>query len=1160
MRFSRLDLLKYGHFDGAALEFPERPIDLHIIFGPNEAGKSTAMSAISDLLFQFPNSTPFDFRHDKQLLRVGATLTRDGSTVTFRRKKGRSNTLLDAVDQPIDEGVLAALLGGQTRESFLRMFSLDHSRLQDGGNAILEAKDDIGQAIFAAGSGLVSITELQRRLDQEAKDIWGKRAASQSYHLAMKEYESAKDQQKKALIKPAAWIQLRDQVAETKAGLNQLREKRKRVEAERVNVERTRRTLGPIATLRAARAELEDLGAVPDLPHDASSILSAALQDISLAEKQRSQETARKRAYEEESEGIAIEGNLLSKRAEIDALREGRGAVDNSLADLPRRRGELQTATANLRRLQTELGWASEGAIETETRLPKQVAVAEVRGLLEMRSGLDGVMSTAAKREEDAEAALQRAREDLEDLAGEADTTTLSAVLAIAQGAGDLDAAISNADRLVERERKDLNKQLHHLSPWDGTVDDLEGLSLPSEASVNETATKLKGHSDETTKERYALQKSLEKRALIELQERQVASETGAISPAQVSEARISRDLTLSSIRERVIAGNFKSEHAKDVDVLSSQIHDVDEVTDQRFTGVTQSTRLATKIQEREQASLEVDQHRAEVERLAAAEVAAEQEWRASLNKLGFYFSPNDFTVWRSKRESALQAARRVHDAETQAEILRTKRLETSKQLLDEISQIKPDHQLNEATSYSLLLQVGLELKRAAELAAKERLRLDTVLASASAEAGLAAQGKENAQEGLNAWSRQWMPAVKSIGLNPDSRIAVIRAQLVFLEDVRAQVRDMLSLERRISGMEANVAKFKETVQTLVESCNIRTQETDDIRLMQELVRRSTEAATLSERKEHLHKAIQESAVEIENYDEKIELANAKIAPLLETARAKDKDGLRKEIERCERARQLTTDIRERERELVGLGEGLSVEALLEAAQGAEATSLREKSDDLKEQLDSLVGEIEEKSADLAKFEVAFNAIDDGPSAVVAAADAELARASMCEEAKRYIQKRCQALLLSWAVERYRAQKQAPLLKRASALFATLTLNRFSKLIVSTEEEEPRLSGMTTDGAVVSVDGMSEGTVDQLFFALRIAAVEDEVAQGIRLPFLADDLFVNYDDRRAAAGFKVLSELARRTQVLFFTHHQHLVTIAKSALAPESISECALQS
>jgi len=1160
LRFARLDLLKYGHFDGCALEFPERPIDLHVIFGQNEAGKSTAMSAISDLLFQFPNSTPFDFRHDKQLLRVGATLARDGSTITCRRKKGRSNTLLDAEDLPMDEGILAALLGGQTRESFLRMFSLDHSRLQDGGNAILEAKDDIGQAIFAAGSGLVGITELQERLDQEAKEIWGRRATSQSYHLAVKEYESAKDQQKKALIKPAAWTQLRDQVTETKAGLAELRDKRKGIEAQRDAVERMRRTLGPIATLRAARAELEALGAVTDLPHDASSILSAALQDISMTEVQRSQETDRKRVYEEESDGIVIEINLLSNRAEIDALREGRGAVDNSLADLPRRRGELQTAAANLLRLQTELGWAIEGAIETQTRLPKQVEVAEVRGLLEQRSGLDAVMSTAAKREEDAATGLKRAREDLEALASEADTTSLSAALAVAQAAGDLDIAIGNADRLVERERKELSKQLNQLLPWDGEIEDLEGLPLPSEALVNEVSARLKRLTDETSKERYALQKSVDKLAQVELQERQVANETGAISPLQVSEARSSRDLTVSSIRERVMAGNFKSEDAKDVDVLSGQIHDADDVTDQRFTGATQSTRLAAKIQEHEQTSLDVDQHRAEVNRLAAAEEAAEQEWRESMSKLGFHLSPSDFNVWRNKRDSVLQASDRVHDGETQAELLKAKRSETTKLLLGEIGRIKPDYDLTEAASYSLLLQIGLELKQAAELAAKERLRLDTVLASALAEAGLAAKGKENADAGLTAWLGQWMPAVKGVGLNPDSSIAVIRAQLVFLEDLRTQVRDMLSLEHRISGMEAIVSKFKETVQTLVESCNLETRETDDVRLMRELVHRSTEAAKLSERKQRLQGLVRDSAGEIKDFDEKIKLANAKIAPLLETSSAEDNESLRKEIERCERARQLTTDIRERERELVGLGEGLSVDTLLIAAEGAEATSLRGESEDLKEQADALSGEIEQKSADLAKLEVAFNAIDDGPNAVIAAADAELARAAMSEEAERYLQKRCQALLLSWAVERYRAEKQAPLLKRASVLFATLTLNRFSKLMVSTEEDEPRLSGMTTDGEVVSVNGMSEGTVDQLFLALRIAAVEDEVAQGIRLPFLADDLFVNYDDARAAAGFKVLSELARHTQVLFFTHHRHLVTIAKSAVAPESVSECVLQS
>jgi len=91
-------------------------------------------------------------------------------------------------------------------------------------------------------------------------------------------------------------------------------------------------------------------------------------------------------------------------------------------------------------------------------------------------------------------------------------------------------------------------------------------------------------------------------------------------------------------------------------------------------------------------------------------------------------------------------------------------------------------------------------------------------------------------------------------------------------------------------------------------------------------------------------------------------------------------------------------------------------------------------------------------------------------------------------------------------------------------LAATLTLGRFSRLIVDYDADKPTLAGVRSDDTVVPVDGMSEGTVDQLYLALRVAAVEDVVRGGVRLPFL-DDLFLNFDDERAAAGFKVFAQL-----------------------------------
>jgi uncharacterized protein YhaN len=94
MRFNRLDILRYGALTDRRLDF--RPgAKLHVVYGPNEAGKSSALSAISDLLFGFPDRAAYSFLHDPATLRVGAELeNRDGRTLSFRRRRGRKSTLL----------------------------------------------------------------------------------------------------------------------------------------------------------------------------------------------------------------------------------------------------------------------------------------------------------------------------------------------------------------------------------------------------------------------------------------------------------------------------------------------------------------------------------------------------------------------------------------------------------------------------------------------------------------------------------------------------------------------------------------------------------------------------------------------------------------------------------------------------------------------------------------------------------------------------------------------------------------------------------------------------------------------------------------------------------------------------------------------------------
>ena len=157
MRLRRIDLLRYGRFTEESLDLPlpERRPDFHLVFGPNEAGKSTALLAIEDLLFGIPRNTPLNFLHANSDMRVGAVLQNAHETLEVRRRKGNRDTLLTPEEAPIPmgEGALAPFLAGANRSFVKRMFSLDHERLREGGREILEARDDIGQMLFSAGAG-----------------------------------------------------------------------------------------------------------------------------------------------------------------------------------------------------------------------------------------------------------------------------------------------------------------------------------------------------------------------------------------------------------------------------------------------------------------------------------------------------------------------------------------------------------------------------------------------------------------------------------------------------------------------------------------------------------------------------------------------------------------------------------------------------------------------------------------------------------------------------------------------------------------------------------------------------------------------------------------------------------------------------------------------
>ncbi|MBK9684947.1 MAG: AAA family ATPase [Betaproteobacteria bacterium] len=94
MRIRELKLIRYGKFTDRSLALPLSDRDIHLIVGPNEAGKSTVRTAIGDWLFGIPMRTPLAFLHPMPELRVGGIVERlpygetVGQQLAFHRTKG----------------------------------------------------------------------------------------------------------------------------------------------------------------------------------------------------------------------------------------------------------------------------------------------------------------------------------------------------------------------------------------------------------------------------------------------------------------------------------------------------------------------------------------------------------------------------------------------------------------------------------------------------------------------------------------------------------------------------------------------------------------------------------------------------------------------------------------------------------------------------------------------------------------------------------------------------------------------------------------------------------------------------------------------------------------------------------------------------------------
>lgn len=1148
MRFAKLTLERYGRFENCELDFTRRGPDLHVIYGPNEAGKSTSLSAVSDLLFGFPIRSPYNFLFDYSLLRVGAVLEGDERTLACRRRKSGAGTLIDAHDRPIPDADLLVMLRGQTRDTFRLSFSLDQEALREGGQAIVKAKDDVGQALFAAGSGLTGISEQLKRIEEEADSIWGRRAkASRTYTRAERELEASLRAVRDASLKPKAWVDARRAKDDAKRLADAVEEERNALLVENQQLQRIRRVAGNVRLRQDLIQQIAEAGQTVELTEAVEKVALDAIAEAETATRAMTVAEGLLEELEDRAEELNPDPELLDEADAIEALNTGLGGVTKAAKDLIRIEGERAAAAGEASRLRARAGVADGRTLASEV-------VSQLRELARVHA----TDSAAIEEIEATRVELEDRRKQLQGVlergdGGEDPRTLIDAVDAARRLGSDADERCVTARRSADGAAVDLERALARLRPWSGGADQLAALPSLSDAELDRARQSWTAHRAEAEGEKVT---TLRLEAEIERTDLQIelAGDGSAISHQEVVDSRAARESKWLPLRAHLLGEAEMENLDENAAEFEKAIAATDEIADRRFALAEESARLAGLEATRSERRLEADQagRRAEAatERLAGLKT----KWGQRLASLGLPdLEPDQLASWFGERDAALTAHGTWIRSKAEADRLEERRVTAVAALRAALGK------RSDVGAKELAAILGRAERKRGEIEAdaEELKRTRDKLKQVRDDLAGLERRRVAASDRAEPRRLRWERLLAGTGIELD--IATADARLAAIDELRQAEENVAALDRRIAGIRRDASDFRSDLEAVAGRLGVAVGD-DDEQVVPDLRSRLEKARAAKLVLDEIEKDRIKRRSEVDKAVAELAAAKKAIKPVMQQTGAEDAVGLSLAIERSRALRAKRQSLATAEAAVIRDGDGVPLDELTSLVLASNPDEVAARSDGITCELDELNNRAAKAATDYGAASRAFEELErETGTAANAAFDAEQARAEMAVQAEAYILKRAQALTLRWAIERYRERNQDPLLVRASELFSTLTLGRYSALRVEVGEAAPRLLGITDEGrAAVEVDAMSEGTTDQLFLALRLASVEQSVEAGVCLPFLADDLFVNFDDDRAEAGFRVLAELAQKAQVLFFTHHSHLARIARRVVGEEGYSECKL--
>ncbi|MCP5151893.1 MAG: AAA family ATPase [Chromatiales bacterium] len=1159
MRFLSLHLRAFGRFTDARLDLSGGDAGLHVVLGRNEAGKSTMLRALRGLLFGIPERTTDAFLHPQPALRVGARLqTASGEVLECYRRKGRRDTLLDADDRPIPDSALGALLGGVDEALFVRLFGVDHEALVAGGKELLVERGREAEALFGAGVGSGGVRAVVTGLEDEARALFAPRGRNPEINALLSDLQDIDRRERAAVLTAARWEEVRRAAERAAAEVEAAEEALTAAVDHQARLARVRRTLPGLVRRREELAALARLGDLPDLDETFPARHRDARDRLRRAEESIRRIEALDGRLAAEAEALADAGDLVGAADVIEALRERAAAARDAAGE----RGRAAAAATARREEAARLLAAAWPELPVDTATGRRELLAR-RRRIDTLAAEDARISERARQVEadrvEIEARLAAARRERDAMALPPAPDALRRAVEAARRLGDVDGDVAGLERELDLARDALARDAGALGLAVAQVEALLIARLPPAAAVEHAVRIRREHQLGCARAEEAL--AMARGELLSARERLDALTLLGEVPDEeaLAASRARRDLGWSLLRRRWVDGDDVSDAAADYDhapleeAYERAVAGADLVADRLRREARQVHELATARARLGAAEARVDESSAALEAAEAARTEHDSTWSAMWAEIGQPPPPAEDAVgWLAGVDRLLELSRRVGAQVERLDARRSERARHVRRLADQVdaavrADLEDVARLDDwlaAAERSLARDEG---ERSAHEALTRRIAELELQVDALRRRGGAVTAERVA------WSEAWNAATIGLDLDPHAtpaeaaeRLEALAAALGHLDGALVEQRRVEALDRQAADLAAAVAA---TLPTLADDLVGASPDA----AVQALGIRLDEDRERSALRRDIDARRRQAAEELAAARDASKAATRALAALCREARVSAADELEAVERRAAEARGLRESVAALGAQLRDAGDGLGLEALEAEAAAVDPDTLPGEIRRIDERIET---ELQPRHRELLAAKVHAERDFDAMAGEDAAAELAERRtrlvATLRDAVERYAVRRLAVALLREEVERYRAENRDPVIATTGRYFARLTDGAFRGIDTDYDADDAAvLVGVRADGAKLGVGGMSTGTRDQLYLALRLGTLAHHAERVEPLPLVVDDVLVQFDDERSRATLAVLAEFSAVTQVILFTHHHHVATLAREVDAGE---------